>query len=604
MRKLSLIAVSLFFLLPSVVAVSSHSVQALTWYVDVDHCTDLETGNQDQPFCSIQSAIDEAIPKDTIQVAAGTYHEKITIKSGVLIQGAGQGLSIIDGGGSGTVVTASNVDSAAALDGFTITGGNGSDGGGMVNDQSSPTVSNCTFTGNSATNGGGMYNYRSFPKVFNCTFTNNSATNGGGMYNYQSSPEVFNCTFTGNSASWGGGMGNGYSSSPVVTNGIFLANSAADGGGMAVGAYSSPDVINCIFSGNSASSQGGGMDARGKTGADLINCTFTGNSASSGGGISTNVYTILDVTNCILWKNSPDEISNGGASVRVTYSNIFGGYTGTGNIQEHPMFVDAVNGDYHLQQDSLCIDAGDNSVAKLPATDLDGVDRRIDEPTKDDTGNGVSPIVDMGAYEYIDTDGDGTGDSADLDDDNDGVSDVTESAGPNSGDANDDGILDSLQNRVASIESYSGLGYVVLEAPAGTLLSDCEALDNPSPGDTPAGVSFPYGFFSFTISGITAGGDTTLTMTFPGGATPKTYYKHGMTPDNQLDHWYEFSYDEQTGVEINGNVIAFHFTDASRGDDTLIPDSKIIDVGGPGFARETSGGGGGGGCYIDILSYR
>jgi len=115
-------------------------------------------------YPSIQAGIDAASSGDTVQVAPGTYHENITMKSGVVIQGAGAGddpsiHSIIDGGATGSVVTAIEVDSAAKLDGFTITNGDKANGGGMYNYSSSPTVTNCTFSGNSANlNGGGMYN--------------------------------------------------------------------------------------------------------------------------------------------------------------------------------------------------------------------------------------------------------------------------------------------------------------------------------------------------------------------------------------------------------------------------------------------------------------
>jgi len=85
----------------------------------------------------------------------------------VVIQGAGQGVTIIDGGGSGTVVTATSVDSSATLDGFTITGGFSTYGGGMYNNGSSPMVTNCTFSGNSADYGGGMENSSSSPTVTN-----------------------------------------------------------------------------------------------------------------------------------------------------------------------------------------------------------------------------------------------------------------------------------------------------------------------------------------------------------------------------------------------------------------------------------------------------
>jgi hypothetical protein len=78
-------------------------------------------------------------------------------------------------------------------------------------------------------------------------------------------------------------------------------------------------------------------------------------------------------------------------------------WPGTGNINANPRFLDQANGDFHLTNDSPCIDAGDNSDSDLETTDIDGDDRRIDDPVVADTGNGDPPIVDMGAFEkYLD----------------------------------------------------------------------------------------------------------------------------------------------------------------------------------------------------------
>jgi uncharacterized protein DUF1566/carboxypeptidase family protein/PKD domain-containing protein/thrombospondin type 3 repeat protein len=215
-----------------------------------------------------------------------------------------------------------------------------------------------------------------------------------------------------------------------------------------------------------------------------------------------------------------------------------------------------------------------------------------------------------------DNDNDGKSDALDPDDDNDGITDTVESAGPNSGDANSDGIQDNLQGHVAAVGTYTAQGYVVLESAAGTILSRCQATANPSPGDAPADINFDLGFFDFTISGIGSGGSTILTMTVPGNVAPDTYHKYGKTPANPTDHWYEFLYNGETGAEINGNIITLHFTDALRGDDELIQDNMVIDLGAPGFAvavdddsgdtgGDTGGddGGGGGGCFIDTLRY-
>ena len=348
-------------------------------------------------YPTIQAGINAASSGDTVQVAAGTYNENITMKSGVVIQGAGQGVSIIDGGDNGSVVTATDVDSAAKLDGFTITNGKEFNGGGMNNSNSSPTVSNCTFSGNSAsivfsvgegggmynvnssptvTNcifsgndatglGGGMHNSMSSPTVTNCTFSENTAHQGGGMYNLQSSPTVTNCTFSGNSSDAtapGGGMRN-EDSSPTVTNCSFFNNTAGNnGGGMANYADSSPTVTNCTFSGNSAPFYGGGMYNAGSSpivancifyhnyvgspqiGWDManlgsssptvINCTFWNEAGDS----MYNENSSPTVTNCILWGHFEMIYNGAGASPVVTYSDV--PYPGTGNINADPMFVD------------------------------------------------------------------------------------------------------------------------------------------------------------------------------------------------------------------------------------------------------------------------
>ena len=87
--------------------------------------------------------------------------------------------------------------------------------------------------------------------------------------------------------------------------------------------------------------------------------------------------------NCILWDDSPDEISGG--TPDITYSDVMGGWIGTGNINADPLFADV---DLRLSAGSPCIDAGDNSaVPPGVITDLDGYPRIVND------------VVDMGAYE-------------------------------------------------------------------------------------------------------------------------------------------------------------------------------------------------------------
>jgi len=311
-------------------------------------------------------------------------------------------------------------------------------GGGMLNDHSSPTLTDVTFIGNLTVNwGGGMLNDYSSPALTDVTFSHHSARHGGGMYNANgSSPIMLRVAFSRNTALLGGGMYNS-ASSPTLEGVTFNGNCAygvwglpeggACGGGM-YNDYSNPTVTNAIFSGNYTYISGeypppelGGAGAgmfNDYSKPTLTNVTFSGNSNgtiddNSGGGIR-NYQSSPTLTNCILWGNAPNQIANYSSSVSASFSDIQGGYSGTGNIDADPLFVRAPDpgdgdwltpgdndyGDLHLQQDSPAIDAGDNAAVPGGVTiDLAGDPRFFDMPGVADTGSGTPPIVDMGAYE-------------------------------------------------------------------------------------------------------------------------------------------------------------------------------------------------------------
>ena len=327
----------------------------------------------------------------------------------------------------------------------------GGGGGGIrCYEAGTPTITGNIIAGNSASQGGGILIDDCSPVVINCTITENSAgSQGGGMlisrrYS-KTSPRISNCTFSGNSASVGGGMHNSNWRSaewgPTLTSCTFNGNSAVSKGGGIYNMYTTPTLINCAFTGNSAGNYGGGMYNSGYrsyapcsryNGPTLNNCTFSANSAPDGNALACDSYrqcypSDLQITNCILWDGGNEIWVGDSSQITITYSDIDGGYTGTGNIDADPLFIDPgywdangvwVDGDYHLLPDSPCIDAGDNSVVPSSvSTDLDGWPRII---------NGT---VDMGAYEYqgprtIYVDDDGPADfntiQAAIDDANDG----------------------------------------------------------------------------------------------------------------------------------------------------------------------------------------
>jgi hypothetical protein len=169
-----------------------------------------------------------------------------------------------------------------------------------------------------------------------------------------------------------------------------------------------------------------------------------------------------------------------------------------------------------------------------------------------------------------DMDGDGTPDSAEQ--------------GPNHDDptydGNGDGTPDWQQGNVTSFTTYTDEGnqYVTLALAAGQTLSAVQALrDIPTP---PAYVSLPYGYFTFTVNGLSEGECTAATLYLPGPA-PVTYYKYGPTPDDPTPHWYEFFYDGETGAEVAGNTVILHLCDGKRGDSDLTANGTIVDPGGP-----------------------
>lgn len=168
------------------------------------------------------------------------------------------------------------------------------------------------------------------------------------------------------------------------------------------------------------------------------------------------------------------------------------------------------------------------------------------------------------------------------DSDNDGISDSIEDGAPNGGDGNSDGTPDSQQVNVTSLPNAIDGGYVTLVSPAGTQLVNVQALTNPSPGDAPAGVSFPIGFFSFEVQGLSVGGATDVTLILPAGVTVDTYYKHSSTPEDNTPHWYEFLYDTITGAQINPGEITLSFVDGARGDGDITANGIVADPGGPG----------------------
>ena len=402
-------------------------------YVDPVNGDDSNDGLTPQtPKQHIQPAIDAASDGWVILLADGTYkgdlNKNLDTKGKALhivSQSRDPANCIIDCEQDGRAFHIHSAEPPElVIESLTIQNGKVEDtyGGAIVcENNSSPTITNCFFENNEAVDtnssydkekGGAIYCYSSNPTVTNCTFRDNVAYWGGAIYcENPSSPTVTGCIFSGNSAYFDGGAIYCYSSNPNITNCAFSSNSTMTAAGGAIYCcFSSPNIVNCTLSNNIADSDGGGVFCNSSNPA-LINCTFTNNRATKDDGGAVHCYSGSSpmLNNCILWGNSAassgDEIyvQHSGSSVVLNYCCVdntgYGGYTGniTENncIHDDPLFVDAQNGDYHLQDTSPCIDAGDNSLVPFwLTTDLDGKPRIVDGD------NDGTPTVDIGAYEF------------------------------------------------------------------------------------------------------------------------------------------------------------------------------------------------------------
>lgn len=171
------------------------------------------------------------------------------------------------------------------------------------------------------------------------------------------------------------------------------------------------------------------------------------------------------------------------------------------------------------------------------------------------------------------------------DEDKDGISDEEEQ-GPdgtqNNYDGNLDGTPDNQQANVASFLTHDKEQYVTLIVPEPAILENVQAINHPDPNATgaPEEGSYPYGFFSFTITGLTAGSQTTATFLLHNGPTISKYYKYSPTPTQAL-HWFEFDYDSETGAVISNDSVILHLMDGERGDYDITANGIIVEPGGP-----------------------
>jgi len=169
-----------------------------------------------------------------------------------------------------------------------------------------------------------------------------------------------------------------------------------------------------------------------------------------------------------------------------------------------------------------------------------------------------------------------------LDRDGDGVSDGVE-AESGGGDSNGDGIPDALQAHVASFPTLL-TGPLIVTSTAGLSFESIlvEALSDFPPLKSQ---EFPTGIWSFTLGGLSDGGPATVNIHASGENRGERFYCFGPTPENPTPHWYDFSFDGTTGLEVEGDLLILHLVDGARGDHDLTINGQITNRGGSSTSR-------------------
>jgi Secretion system C-terminal sorting domain len=335
----------------------------------------------DQP--TIQAAINFSIDGDTVLVADGLYYENInfrgkaiTVSSWFLVDGDETHIdsTIINGSqptnpDSGTVVHFhSGEDTTSVLYGLTITGGKGS------YNPNAPH-SNVWGAGGIAIESGAKIIYNKI--IFNTVTGTHTHVYGGGILITPTQPVqiiknvIANNKVIGVSEEDGGGGGIfcAYvnethlliADNIIKNNSVVSTSNVVKGSGGAIyytHSSANPNIRNNLIFNNSTRS-GGALkfaDYTNDGNPTVINNTIINNSASLGAGAIFSDRPLTTVINSIIWGNTAPEYAQIYGNVIVEYSDIEGGWEGTGNIDLDPLFADTL--DYFLSSNSPCVDSG------------------------------------------------------------------------------------------------------------------------------------------------------------------------------------------------------------------------------------------------------
>jgi len=364
------------------------------WNVATSGNDESGDGSMENPFASIQYGMDIIPEGDTLFVSAGTYIENIVFNAkNMVVIGEHKETTIIDGNQIWSVVIFESTDSTTVFSGFTVTNGLSYYGGGISVAGGSPLIYDLVISNNTAqSHGGGIYSHGSDLNILNTTLINNStlfdATGdggaGAGIYSSNSNIICDNILIINNNSAGDGGGVSAWNSSVYFTNSIFSFNNSLAIGGAINSGNSHLVLESTIFNGNISANWGSALYYFGslnensdlESGLIINNVTITNNLSTTpdqfpGAACYITENTFADITNSIIWGNTPFDAYDSISTVTVSYSNVNGrsdydsgvnDWIGGNIINVNPLFCEPDSGDYTLAENSPCVGTGENGV--------------------------------------------------------------------------------------------------------------------------------------------------------------------------------------------------------------------------------------------------
>ena len=326
----------------------------------------------------------------------------------------------------------------------------GSFGGGIYSDTANITIEDNVIAMNYATRGAGIAAVGGTVIIRDNTIRGNIGVgdHGGGLYVGAPSATITRNRIYENEIGrdlgygWGGGIivFNSGNHADLSFNDVFENYAPGHGSGIFVDEAATATLRNERVHHNQvdAGESGGGAvyvdggEVNGvQTGSvvEIINCTIAENPVQDaylgGNGLFVEGKSTVTVRNSIFWGNELEVWSDDTSTVEITYSNIAGGFVGTGNISEDPLFADAAAGDFHERSAAGRWDPAANGGAGgfvLDGTTSPCIDAgdQVDPFTNETSENGGR--INMGAFgntAEASRSGEGGDVDTDLNDDND-----------------------------------------------------------------------------------------------------------------------------------------------------------------------------------------